>query len=268
MVPLALAALTLAADAAGPRLWLRPGDGLPPATLAVAIRARMPQVALGEGERGGGDNLVVMTQGLGPERIALTVERPDGTRLLTRDVVGDEAAAAETAALILERFLRSLSWPGLLPLLAVARPRPPPTPLAPPSPTPGGLATPLGWRASLAVLARAGRAPLGAGLAVAVQGSAFYGGLLAIGWQPEVTRARIEEPSGASRDGGRLRLTTAAALGEVGACAAFADWRACAGGLAGAGLTYVTIGGKIVTGSAPRPTSCPVSGRVCASTTG
>lgn len=235
-----LAATALAALAAAPmtrpalRVSARPDPSLPcPAgeALAEALRRAMPDVEVrpDEGEGSAEDLTIQVSAQGGGWRLQLL--RLGGEAVLTRslDASGDRGCAelADAGALVVDRYLADVAWPGRVPQVA---------PLAPPEPRAPAQAL-LGppWAVAVGPQGTAGwPADAAAGLALEVSGA--LGG----GWGRAALRlaaARDLDRSivaGAERRG-NMRVWSAQALLSAGPCGALGTTvRACAGATAGA----------------------------------
>ena len=247
-----LLGLILAVDAAGATpasLVLSTGDDVqapcPAASrLASTLRRRLPAVtvamdaSLGEGDLG-------VSLRAGDDRWRLRVEGAGGQAMLAREILVSDPgceAVAETAAIILERYLTAIAWRGQDPRLQPA---------------------------SLAVSANVGRRPgggplaVGAGLAAWAElpGTAAPVPALAVDLSLRLGRAVVglwgaapaaERMAVLAGDENRGTLWTRRALagGSLADCGTGLGRRLCLGVLAGAGLIVGRADGNL---SAQRP---------------
>ncbi|MBI3178779.1 MAG: hypothetical protein HYZ27_03920 [Deltaproteobacteria bacterium] len=106
--------------------------------LANALRKRLPGVRVGTQGVAGAQDLTASLRRDGPHWL-LALSRADGEAVLVRDLAHDPSQCvglAEAAALVIDRFLTDVNWPGLsagIDPQALAEP-PPPPPLPPPAP--------------------------------------------------------------------------------------------------------------------------------------
>jgi len=225
------------------RVSLAPDPSLPcPAgeALASALRRAMPDVEV-QGDEGGEaapDDLRVAVKAQGGGW-ALQLLRPGGEAVLTRslDVGGDRGCAelADAGALVVDRYLADVAWPGRAPQVA---------PLAPPPPrTPPPVLLGAPWAVAVGPQGTSGW-PLDASAGVALEASAALGG-----WGRAALRVAaardLDRPivAGTERRG-NIRVWTAQALLSAGPCGALGTTvRACAGATAGAlGATVSATG--------------------------
>ncbi|HZN92610.1 MAG TPA: hypothetical protein VFB81_07885 [Myxococcales bacterium] len=217
------------------RVSLHPDPSLPcPAgeALAAALQRAMPDVEVrpDESGEGGAEDLrvAVAAQGGG---WTLQLLRPGGGAVLTRslDAGGDRGCAEllDAGALVVDRYLADVAWPGRAPQVA---PLLPPPPRAPP-------ATLLGppWSVAVGLQGTAGW-PLdaSAGLALAL-GGALGGGWGYAGLRLSVARDLDRAIVAGTELRGNMRVWSAQALLAAGPCGALGPTvRACGGALAGA----------------------------------
>lgn len=233
------AATALAALAAAPvgrpalRVSLAPDPSLPcPAgeVLAEALRRAMPDVEVREdsGEPAPDDlRVAVAAQGGG---WTLRLLRPGGEPVLARslDVSGDRGCAelADAGALVVDRYLADVAWPGRAPQVAPLAP--------PPAPAPAPVLLGAPWAVAVGPLGTAGW-PLDAAAGVALEASAALGGwgraALRVAAARDLDRGIV---AGTERRG-TIRVWTAQALLSAGVCGAPGSTvRVCAGAVAGA----------------------------------
>lgn len=231
------AAIVLLAVAAGPRpalhVRLEPDPSLPcpaGAALAAALQRAMPDVQIVTSGAPAPDDLLVQVATLG-SGWTLEVTSASGSPLLTRslDAAGERACSdlADAGALIVDRYLSYVSWPGRAPAVS---PLAPPVPPAPPPP-PLGLGPP--WTVAAGLMGTAGLPEdAAAGLGVELAGSIGQWG------RASLLLAVARDLDRAVRVGRELRGTvevwSAQALLSMGPCGGAGAWQLCAGGLAGA----------------------------------
>jgi hypothetical protein len=260
-----LAATALAALAVAPvarpalRVSLAPDPSLPcPAgeVLAEALRRAMPDVEIQpvEGGAPSGDDLTVAVTAQGGGW-TLRLLRPGGEAVLTRslDAAGDRGCAelADAGALVVDRYLADVAWPGRAPQVAPLAPPPPHTPapalLGPPWSLAVGPQGTAGWPVDTAV-----------GLALEASGALGSWGraALRVAAARDLNRAIVA----GTELRGNMRVWTAQALLSAGPCGALGTTvRACAGAVAGALGANVSATGFVYQ-QHPRTFALPAAG--------
>ncbi|HVE81727.1 MAG TPA: hypothetical protein VND93_02725 [Myxococcales bacterium] len=262
---LAATALTLLAAAPSPRPALRvslqPDPSLPcPAgeALAAALRRAMPDVEVREddGSAPAPEDLLVAVapQGGG---WSLSLWRAGGGAVLTRslDAGGDRGCAelADAGALIVDRYLADVAWPGRAPQVAPLLPPPPP-------PRPPVLLGPP-WSLAVGPLGVAGL-PLDAAAGLAVEAGGALGGWGRAGLRLAVARDLDRSILAGAELRGAVRVWSAQALLVAGPCGALGpSLRGCARAAAGALGANVSAGGYVYQQRA-RTFALPAAGAV------
>jgi hypothetical protein len=245
-----LAATALAVLAAAPaprpalRVSVRPDPSLPcPAgeALAEALRRAMPDVEVrpDEGAVAAEDLTIrVAAQGGG---WTLQLLQPGGEAVLTRslDARGDRGCAelADAGALVVDRYLAGVAWPGRAPQVA------PLAPPAPPAPAPVLLGPP--WVVAVGPQGTAGW-PVDAAAGLALEASGALGSWGRAGLRLAAARDLNRSIVAGAELRGNMRVWSAQALLSAGPCGALgATVRACAGATAGALGANVTATGFV-----------------------
>jgi len=259
-----LAATALAALAAAPvdrpalRVSLAPDPSLPcPAgeVLAESLRRAMPDVEVqGDGGDAAPDDLrvAVTAQGGG---WTLQLVRPGGEPVLTRslDAGGDRGCAelADAGALVVDRYLADVAWPGRAPQVAPLEP--------PPSRGPAPVLLGAPWAVAVGPQGTAGW-PLDAAAGLAVEASAALGSWGRVALRVAASRDLNRAIVAGAELRGNMRVWSAQALLSVGRCGALgATARVCGGGVAGALGANVSATGFVYQ-QRPRTFALPAGG--------